>query len=91
MFKCRDQNGSLQDAYWQYIQDAWLPVVTVCGQRMYKKKIIPVVTNLELTAQGTSVSVTWTPNSSYYTQVQYKNDNGEWIDLPLVAPGTGSL
>jgi hypothetical protein len=52
---------------------------------------IPNVTELALSADGNEVTITWTPNSLYLTEVQYRNDDDEWTTLTLVDAGTGVI
>lgn len=93
MFRCKGDDAVIRSVSSIYLDRAWLAAITSCRQRLYKKygSIIPMVNGLELSAEGTSVSITWNADNRYYTEVQIRNDDGDWETLSLVAKGVGEL
>ena len=93
MFTCyREDKPTI--AKWLYIKKAWVPVITCCRDDLYPAFIyenIPNVRWLNLEADGTTVSLEWRPNENFYTEIQVKTGDGEWITLDLAEPGIGTL
>jgi len=55
--------------------------------------VMPNVNDLVLEANEdqTGVNVTWNSHASYFTQVQYRINSGDWVTLPLVDKGVGEI
>ena len=97
MFKCKCDDGVTREVEPLYVKNGLVPVITICVQKMLPtfgkpepSHPVPNVTGLELSADGLSVDVTWTPNNLFYTEVQYRTNGGEWQTL-LVDPGVGTI
>jgi hypothetical protein len=92
MLRCKDANGEIIYTNWKYIKSAWLPAITICTDGLYPKFIETpkMVINLQLSSVSENVSITWNPDSRYYTEVQIKQDDGEWVTY-TVPKGIGEL
>lgn len=50
-----------------------------------------MVSNLELSADGLDITITWTADERYSTEIQIKNGSGVWEVLGTVGPGVNNL
>jgi hypothetical protein len=92
MYNCENKYGVIRQTTWKYINKAWVAAITVCYSELQPHHVdIPDATGLELSADGNEITITWTANNNYLTQIQYKNDDGEWITLPLIGIGVGEV
>lgn len=76
-----------------FYKNGWLPNIIVCRRRLYKNKIpiTPNVTGLSLSETNNQLTITWNANINYYTEIEYKINDGSWIKLPIQSPGVGKI
>lgn len=85
--KCKGNNGNSYNIEWLYINKAWVPAITVCSQKLIynlkKKDDDTVIQNIRnFSAYWTteqSIFYSWFPSEQYYTFVEVKKNDGEWI------------
>jgi hypothetical protein len=92
-FLCKGRFGT-QEVSWLYINNAWLPVIAVCNQRLFRDAPpiaeIPAVENYQFTVEGKMTTQTWTPNSTYYIYAEVQINDGTWESIGANNPSVSS-
>jgi hypothetical protein len=75
-----------------HTQDAYLPAITACNQGI-RDAFVPItnVKNVSINVEAESLSISWTPDDIYFTEIQIRYENGEWETLALGDPGESEL
>lgn len=96
MFRCKDREAIIRWVNMKYMKRGWVPSIVFCEESFYyyllNRERIPNVTGLSLDLDGFDVTINWTPNENYQTEVQYReSEDEEWTTLSLVEAGVGEV
>ena len=81
----------MQDVSWKFIKNAWVPVVTICEQKLYNPTKLPSVSGLSITLSGVNATIDWVASDLYWTEIEYQTDDGDWVSLALLPPGESEV
>lgn len=88
--KCKGVDGKNLFVKMMLIKDAWVPVISVCNQRLYKITVVPsvvAVTGISVSSSGPFITISW--NLSKYTMTgQIKVNDGDWVDWGVSVPSS---
>lgn len=84
-YRCLDKDNIIREVKWVYLEKAWVSVVTVCKYQLYTNETtnsinndIPNVKNLNLSLENLGIVVSWTNQSTFNTEINYKINNANW-------------
>jgi hypothetical protein len=92
-YNCKNTNGYTYDVAWGYLNNGWVPAVTMCGDHLYSSntvEVVPDVKNATTEIHGLSINISWDLNARYYTVVDFKVDDGAWVPLVTVDQNTNT-